>query len=203
MSTSCPATRSDLGDHHHQQEETTRHTSKFLLLQRILHEPFTRAREQQAAHETSYGREPQLTLETCCTSVTQTQRSLDYYNMFQGLSTAVDYDDNEPSSAPTTPNGSVTFSPVIQPARVNDAFEGMGSHITHTSRGSASSFEYIDGTSQVPIRNICCVGAGYVGKFCGNCHDHHLQFWTRSVEPTMARRISTPCALWQSHLERS
>ena len=90
--------------------------------------------------------------------------------MYQTLAAVADLDDNakEPSTAPTTPDGSLTFSPVIQPAQLLDAFEGMGGIVSRTARSSSAALDYLDGTSQMAVRNICCVGAGYVGKFQNN-----------------------------------
>jgi UDPglucose 6-dehydrogenase len=79
--------------------------------------------------------------------------------MFQALSAVADSDDN-PSTAPTTPDGSLTFSPVLQAAQLLDAFEGMQ---VRTGRSSSATLD-LDETATVVVRNICCVGAGYVGK---------------------------------------
>lgn len=56
------------------------------------------------------------------------------------------------SSAVTTPEGSMSFSPVLRPHRVGD-------HIDDASTA-------VMATSLPAIRTICCVGAGYVGQFC-------------------------------------
>lgn len=48
------------------------------------------------------------------------------------------------STAPTTPEGSYMSSPLLRP----QALEALDMGITQTR----------------PVRNICCVGAGYVGK---------------------------------------
>lgn len=50
---------------------------------------------------------------------------------------------NDASTAPTTPDGSLTFSPVLQATQLIDAFE-LGPSV---------------------VRNICCIGAGYVGMW--------------------------------------
>lgn len=55
----------------------------------------------------------------------------------------------EGSTAPTTPEGSYMSSPLLQP-QVLEALD------TGT-------------TPARPVRNICCVGAGYVGKRQGAC----------------------------------
>jgi UDPglucose 6-dehydrogenase len=86
--------------------------------------------------------------------------------MFQAFSAVVDLDDNanETSTAPTTPDGSLTFSPVLRPAQLLDAFEGIGSIQGRTARSSSATLD-LDGTAPIVVRNICCVGAGYVGEF--------------------------------------
>lgn len=48
------------------------------------------------------------------------------------------------STAPTTPEGSYMSSPLLRP----QVLEALDMGITQTR----------------PVRNICCVGAGYVGK---------------------------------------
>ena len=86
--------------------------------------------------------------------------------MFQDFPALVDLDDNanEPSTAPTTPDGSLTFSPVLRPAQLLDAFEGIGSMQNGTAQDSSATLN-LDGIAPMVVRNICCVGAGYVGKF--------------------------------------
>lgn len=55
----------------------------------------------------------------------------------------------EGSTAPTTPEGSYMSSPLLQP----QVLEALDMGITQTR----------------PVRNICCVGAGYVGKIQEAC----------------------------------
>jgi UDPglucose 6-dehydrogenase len=57
------------------------------------------------------------------------------------------------STAPTTPDGSVTFSPSLRALRPNGDVED----ILPTGNVEAAM-------RQVPVQRICCVGAGYVGK---------------------------------------
>lgn len=69
------------------------------------------------------------------------------------------------STAPTTPDGSLTFSPVLQASHILDAFEGglapaFGSRRSRTFSASLD----LDSTSIPVVKNICCVGAGYVGE---------------------------------------
>lgn len=59
------------------------------------------------------------------------------------------------STAPTTPEGS---SPLLSP---------QDDHLTAKSRnnGRSLSSALFDTTARTPpVRNICCVGAGYVGE---------------------------------------
>ncbi|TVY83079.1 UDP-glucose 6-dehydrogenase [Lachnellula suecica] len=65
------------------------------------------------------------------------------------------------STAPTTPDGSLTFSPVLQALRLRDALEDAAAGKSKQRQESAS----LDATlsSRSEIRNVCCVGAGYVG----------------------------------------
>lgn len=65
------------------------------------------------------------------------------------------------STAPTTPEGSYMSSPILCPQTTNSLAMGLGQ-----SR---------------PIRNICCVGAGYVGKNFPELHVEHS-----------ASRLTTP-----------
>lgn len=57
----------------------------------------------------------------------------------------------EGSTAPTTPEGSYLSSPLLHP----QVLEALDMGITQTRS----------------VRNICCVGAGYVGKRPGACVD--------------------------------
>lgn len=73
----------------------------------------------------------------------------------------VDSEDSlvDPSTAPTTPDDSLTFSPVLRAQKLQDVFDDNTSPSVKTSS--------LDATLDVPslrIKNICCVGAGYVGK---------------------------------------
>lgn len=88
--------------------------------------------------------------------------------MFKAFSSLPDSDESAiaPSTAPTTPDGSLTFSPVLQAAQLLDAFEGISGAGTHsrTERTLSATLD-LDGTAPMVVKNICCVGAGYVGKF--------------------------------------
>lgn len=77
-----------------------------------------------------------------------------------------DLDDSaaEPSTAPSTPDGSLTFSPIIQAANFQDAFDGITEVQTRSGMGSSTTLD-LDATVPKVVENICCVGAGYVGEF--------------------------------------
>jgi UDPglucose 6-dehydrogenase len=73
----------------------------------------------------------------------------------------------DPSTAPTTPDGSLSYSPVLQPAQFLDAFDGTAGVQSHPGRGSSATLD-LDGTVPMVVKNICCVGAGYVGELQSN-----------------------------------
>ncbi|KAI4603778.1 hypothetical protein KJ359_003598 [Pestalotiopsis sp. 9143b] len=72
-----------------------------------------------------------------------------------------DLTDSGASTAPSTPEGSLTFSPVLR-ARVGSHSEiessSLVGQIPQATASTAAS-----NTRPLRIRNICCVGAGYVG----------------------------------------
>lgn len=72
---------------------------------------------------------------------------------------SVDFDETV-STAPTTPEASLTFSPVLQPSRFHDAFEETAKDKIIQARGAQ---EPLLETAPKTVKNICCVGAGYVG----------------------------------------
>lgn len=80
------------------------------------------------------------------------------------------------STAPTTPEGSLSFSPVLRPRNGETRDHERGgvaakSHIPGISLSSTT----LDAQGRVfPVRNICCIGAGYVGKESGPGNDHTL-----------------------------
>ncbi|KAF8854035.1 nucleotide sugar dehydrogenase [Acephala macrosclerotiorum] len=84
--------------------------------------------------------------------------------MFRHLSfpaSAVDSEDSivDISTAPTTPDGSLSFSPVLQALKLQDALEDTASGKQRTSSRSLNAALQNNGG----VKNICCVGAGYVG----------------------------------------
>jgi hypothetical protein len=89
----------------------------------------------------------------------------DFTNMSRAFSAVADSDEStiDPSTAPTTPDGSLSFSPVLQAAQLLDAFDGRAGVQTRPGRGSSATLD-LDGTSPMVVKNICCVGAGYVGE---------------------------------------
>ncbi|KAI3319481.1 nucleotide sugar dehydrogenase [Xylariaceae sp. AK1471] len=68
------------------------------------------------------------------------------------------------STAPTTPDGRLSFSPVLRPERQTDSSDHVSlslqpSSLTESGNGSLSGLL----ESRLSVRNICCIGAGYVG----------------------------------------
>jgi hypothetical protein len=92
-----------------------------------------------------------------------------YKSRALSFSAVVDSDESaiDPSTAPTTPDGSLSFSPVLQAAQLLDAFDGRIGDQTRPGRGSSATLD-LDGTAPMVVRNICCVGAGYVGELRPN-----------------------------------
>lgn len=79
-------------------------------------------------------------------------------------STTVYSDENlDASTAPTTPDGSLTFSPTLQALRIQDAFDGAVPRDSKERQGSESLESTLD-SSNMTVKNVCCIGAGYVGK---------------------------------------
>ncbi|KAK4032400.1 hypothetical protein C8A01DRAFT_20521 [Parachaetomium inaequale] len=63
------------------------------------------------------------------------------------------------STAPTTPEGSLSFSPQLHPQDVSAYLNGG-----LQNNGAPLSPDLFDAAAQPPaVRNICCVGAGFVG----------------------------------------
>jgi hypothetical protein len=88
-------------------------------------------------------------------------------NMFRHPSfpaSAVDSEDSivDISTAPTTPDGSLSFSPVLQALKLQDALEDAASG-RGKQRTSSTSLNAAMHSNNGGVKNICCIGAGYVG----------------------------------------
>ncbi|KAH7309264.1 hypothetical protein BKA65DRAFT_170802 [Rhexocercosporidium sp. MPI-PUGE-AT-0058] len=68
---------------------------------------------------------------------------------------------NYVSTAPTTPDGSLTFSPILQAMRLHDALENAS--VGNTTRRMAGTSLTENEPGAMTVKNICCIGAGYVG----------------------------------------
>jgi hypothetical protein len=69
------------------------------------------------------------------------------------------------STAPTTPEGSFSFSPVLQ-ARNAETMSYDKGGLAAKAEGSFMSLSGLASSLATPVvRNICCVGAGYVGRW--------------------------------------
>ncbi len=68
------------------------------------------------------------------------------------------------STAPTTPEGSLSFSPALRPQDDTAYLQGQSSRINGLPLSLSSAL--LNTTLQTPrvVRNICCVGAGFVGR---------------------------------------
>lgn len=87
------------------------------------------------------------------------------------------FDDNAPdsSTAPTTPDCSLNFSPVLLPSQLQDVLEDVivGRSTLRQSRAILDTHP----KSGAALKNICCIGAGYVGMcypVAGDCHRQDL-----------------------------
>ena len=69
------------------------------------------------------------------------------------------------STAPTTPDGSLSFSPVLQALNLHDALEDASVGSGKRRQGS-NSLDAALHSNRHEVKNICCVGAGYVGTSC-------------------------------------
>lgn len=109
--------------------------------------------------------------------------------LYDDLATACDS-----STAPTTPEGSLSFSPIIRPRQgPPDGLEDdpLTSRIPNGHRPLSSAL--LDGTSggQTPlaVRNICCIGAGWVGGPTAAVIAYHNPHITVAVVDKDSRRI--------------
>ncbi|KAK1714451.1 nucleotide sugar dehydrogenase [Colletotrichum lupini] len=68
------------------------------------------------------------------------------------------------STVPTTPEGSCTFSPVVRAAsQLVIEGEEAGGDVFPQLDTKAEEVSFAGNSGNGPVRNICCVGAGYVG----------------------------------------
>jgi hypothetical protein len=92
--------------------------------------------------------------------------------MFQQPASTVDSEDSllDISTAPTTPDGSLTFSPVLQALKLQDALEEASGrrYSQRSGSGSMDATLLSNGGGLYGVKNICCIGAGYVGEL-HNC----------------------------------
>ncbi len=83
-------------------------------------------------------------------------------------SSAIDSEESvlDISTAPTTPDGSLTFSPVLQALKLQDALQdALEDAALGKSKQRQDSVSLDAALSSGPsVRKICCVGAGYVGE---------------------------------------
>jgi UDPglucose 6-dehydrogenase len=84
--------------------------------------------------------------------------------MYPATASTVDSEESllDPSTAPTTPDESLTFSPVLHALKIQDGLEDTVT--TPTLPTSQSPFHATRHATSSAVQNICCVGAGYVGK---------------------------------------
>ncbi|CZS91319.1 related to UDP-glucose 6-dehydrogenase [Rhynchosporium graminicola] len=99
---------------------------------------------------------------------------------------------NYVSTAPTTPDGSLTFSPILQAMRLHDALEdasvgGITRITTTTSLDQSVS-------SNTMVKNICCIGAGYVGGPTASV----IAFQNPDIKVTVVDRDPRRIAQWNS-----
>ncbi|KAH7417771.1 UDP-glucose/GDP-mannose dehydrogenase family, central domain-containing protein [Cadophora sp. MPI-SDFR-AT-0126] len=96
------------------------------------------------------------------------------------------------STAPTTPDGSLTFSPVLQAMKLHDALEdasvsaAMPNTVKVSVRGNVPS--------KKRIQNICCIGAGYVGGPSAAM----IAFQNPHIKVTVVDRDPLRIAQWNS-----
>lgn len=80
------------------------------------------------------------------------------------ISSAVEPEDSllDISTAPTTPDGSLTFSPVLEALKIGDALEDASPAWNNRVVGNSSLTAALMSVKR-QVKNICCIGAGYVG----------------------------------------
>lgn len=94
------------------------------------------------------------------------------------------------SAAPTTPDSSLSFSPVLQALKLQDALEDTVSG-ARKQRTSSASLDPAIRTSGGGVKNICCVGAGYVGEFL---NEEFPISWTQILVFLLITKVGGPTA---------
>ncbi|KAH8679100.1 udp-glucose 6-dehydrogenase [Tricladium varicosporioides] len=102
---------------------------------------------------------------------------------------------NDISTAPTTPDGSLTFSPVLQALRLREALEDNSRGKGRSARaGERSAPVLLSSVRSSEVENICCVGAGYVGGPTAAM----IAFQNPHIKVTVVDRDSTRIDQWKS-----
>ena len=115
------------------------------------------------------------------------------FTIMSRVFSAIADSDESPSTAPTTPDGSLSFSPVLQAAQLLDAFDGTVGVQSRPGKGSSATLN-LDGTAPMVVKNICCVGAGYVGELQSNYVSFWLPLQRKYQVPGSLRKINAPRA---------
>ncbi|PSS16541.1 hypothetical protein M430DRAFT_140668 [Amorphotheca resinae ATCC 22711] len=115
--------------------------------------------------------------------------------MSRNLPSTVDSEEGlfDISTAPTTPDGSLTFSPVLKAAQLQDVFGDAASTKEQEIKG-ISSLDATLCSSGVGVKNICCVGAGYVGGPTAAV----MAFQNPHINVTVVDRDSSRIKQWES-----
>ncbi|TPX10282.1 uncharacterized protein E0L32_008687 [Thyridium curvatum] len=106
---------------------------------------------------------------------------------------------SEGSTAPTTPDGSLSFSPVLRPMRnhMDGLVEDLAGLTGKVGLVGSSRLALPQGAASIPqrVRNICCVGAGYVGGPTASViafHNPHIKVSVVDRDATRIRRWNSP-----------
>ncbi|KAI9744250.1 MAG: hypothetical protein M1818_002402 [Claussenomyces sp. TS43310] len=112
--------------------------------------------------------------------------------MFTAPSATTDSDESaiDPSTAPTTPDESLSFSPVLQAAHLPDALDGVmpAGAEARLGEGFSATLDLNGAATPMLVRNICCVGAGYVV----------IAFQNPSIRVNVVDRDAARIASWNS-----
>lgn len=96
------------------------------------------------------------------------------------------------STAPTTPDGSLTFSPSLEALRIRDAFDGASENATR-KMGRQSPDTILDSPA-IRVQNVCCIGAGYVGGPTAAV----MAYQNPRLKVTVVDRNASRIAQWKS-----